>query len=39
MNFQHMPELTWTFGYPLALAVMATACVVLYRFFRGNGWL
>jgi magnesium transporter len=39
MNFQHMPELTWTFGYPLALAVMAAACLVLYRAFRRNGWL
>jgi magnesium transporter len=39
MNFAHMPELSWTFGYPLALAVMALACVVLYRAFRRNGWL
>jgi magnesium transporter len=39
MNFAHMPELTWTFGYPLALAVMAAACAVLYRAFRRNGWL
>jgi magnesium transporter len=39
MNFDYMPELTWTFGYPLALAVMAVACVVLYRAFRRNGWL
>jgi magnesium transporter len=39
MSFQHIPKLTWTFGYPLALAVMAAACVVLYRAFRRNGWL
>jgi magnesium transporter len=39
MNFEYMPELTWTFGYPLALAVMAAACIVLYRAFRRNGWL
>ena len=39
MNFEHMPELTWTFGYPLALLVMAGACVALYRAFRRNGWL
>jgi magnesium transporter len=39
MNFEHMPELTWTIGYPLALAVMAVACVALYRAFRRNGWL
>ncbi|ADT98312.1 MULTISPECIES: magnesium/cobalt transporter CorA [Mycolicibacterium] len=39
MNFDHMPELNWTFGYPLALLVMATVCVVLYRNFRRNNWL
>jgi magnesium transporter len=39
MNFEHMPELGWTFGYPLALAVMATACLVLYRSFKRAGWL
>ena len=39
MNFQHMPELTWTLGYPLALGVMALACIALYRAFRRNGWL
>jgi magnesium transporter len=39
MNFDHMPELGWTFGYPLALLVMAGACLVLYRAFRRNGWL
>ncbi len=31
MNFDHMPELRWTYGYPLALAVMAGACLTLYR--------
>ena len=39
MNFEHMPELTWTFGYPLAVSVMAVSCLVLYRAFRRNGWL
>ncbi|MFD8387717.1 magnesium/cobalt transporter CorA [Streptomyces sp. NPDC059680] len=39
MNFDHMPELHWRFGYPLVMAVMAAACVVLYRGFRRNGWL
>jgi magnesium transporter len=39
MNFDHMPELRWTFGYPLALSVMAVACLTLYRLFRRSGWL
>ena len=39
MNFDHMPELHWTFGYPLVLGLIATACVLLYRGFRRNGWL
>ncbi|MFC9847815.1 magnesium and cobalt transport protein CorA [Streptomyces sp. NPDC060223] len=39
MNFEHMPELHWTFGYPLVLGVIATACLVLYRGFRRSGWL
>ncbi|NUU26147.1 MAG: magnesium and cobalt transport protein CorA [Streptomycetaceae bacterium] len=39
MNFDHMPELRWTYGYPVVLAVMATSCLVLFRAFRRNGWL
>jgi len=39
MNFEHMPELAWTYGYPLAVAVMATACLALYITFRRSGWL
>ncbi len=39
MNFEHMPELTWRIGYPLALFVMALACLLLYRQFRRAGWL
>jgi magnesium transporter len=39
MNFEHMPELRWSFGYPLALAVMLCACTVLYRYFKRAGWL
>jgi magnesium transporter len=34
-----MPELHWTFGYPLVLGLIATACVLLYRGFRRSGWL
>ena len=39
MNFEHMPELEWTFGYPLALAVIAAICLLLYWQFRRVGWL
>jgi magnesium transporter len=39
MNFQHMPELGWRFGYPAALALMAAVCLVLYRQFKRSGWL
>ncbi|MEU1405156.1 magnesium/cobalt transporter CorA [Streptomyces sp. NPDC005728] len=39
MNFDHMPELHWRFGYPLVMGVMAAACLTLYRGFRRNGWL
>ncbi|MDR6978254.1 magnesium transporter [Streptomyces sp. 3330] len=39
MNFDHMPELHWRFGYPLVLGVISAACWVLYRGFRRNGWL
>jgi magnesium transporter len=39
MNFEHMPELGWRFGYPLVLAVTALACFFLYRRFRRAGWL
>ncbi|WP_019067603.1 magnesium and cobalt transport protein CorA [Streptomyces hokutonensis] len=39
MNFDHMPELHWRFGYPLVLGVISLACLALYRGFRRNGWL
>jgi magnesium transporter len=39
MNFRHMPELKWRFGYPLALGVIVVVCLVLYRYFRRIGWL
>lgn len=39
MNFDKMPELHWTFGYPLVLIVMATICFFLYRGFKRNKWL
>ena len=39
MNFDHMPELHWTIGYPLVIAVMAVVCVLLFRRLRRSGWL
>jgi magnesium transporter len=39
MNFHHMPELGWTYGYPYALALMATTCFVLWLWFKRSGWL
>nr|WP_203597245.1 magnesium/cobalt transporter CorA [Actinomadura bangladeshensis] len=39
MNFDHMPELHWSFGYPLVIVVMAVACVLLFRRLRRSGWL
>jgi magnesium transporter len=39
MNFVRMPELRWSFGYPLVVLVMAGLSVVLYRKFKKSGWL
>ena len=39
MNFEHMPELKWTFGYPLSLAAMVGIDLYLYFRFRKTGWL
>jgi len=39
MNFEHMPELEWRFGYPLIVAFMVTVCSLLYWRFRRSGWL
>jgi magnesium transporter len=39
MNFVHMPELGWTFGYPMALLLMAGSVTGLWIFFKKSGWL
>ena len=39
MNFEHMPELHWRLGYPMALVFMAAVCLTLYRQFKRSGWL
>jgi magnesium transporter len=39
MNFEHMPELKWTYGYPLSLATMVGIDAYLFYLFRKAGWL
>lgn len=39
MNFTNMPELNWTYGYPLIMFLMFLICGLLFRQFRKTGWL
>jgi magnesium transporter len=39
MNFEHMPELGWMFGYPFAIALMAAMCLGLYVLFKKREWI
>ncbi|HQQ73675.1 MAG TPA: magnesium/cobalt transporter CorA [Pseudomonadales bacterium] len=39
MNFEHMPELHWRFGYGFSLVLMASVSGYLYYRFRKSGWL
>jgi magnesium transporter len=39
MNFEHMPELRWTYGYPIVLAGIVAVCGFLYWRFRRSDWL
>ncbi len=39
MNFRHMPELDFLYGYPAALGAMVVVAIVLYRRFRRVGWI
>ncbi len=39
MNFEIMPELSWPFGYPLALGLMVLSAVLPIGYFRRRGWL
>lgn len=39
MNFRHMPELHWRYGYPFALGLMAVTTVGLLYYFRRIKWL
>ncbi len=39
MNFEAMPELSWSFGYPFAILLMAVVCTSLYVVFKRRDWL
>ena len=39
MNFQHMPELSQTWGYPYAIVLMVASAVIPMWYFRRRGWL
>jgi magnesium transporter len=39
MNFHHMPELDWPYGYPLALVIMVCSAVLPFVYFKRRGWL
>ena len=39
MNFRHMPELDWSYGYPMAIVLMLAAAVLPYYFFKWRKWL
>lgn len=39
MNFKHMPELDWTFGYPMAIGVILLSMLLPVLFFKWRGWL
>ena len=39
MNFEHIPELAWTGGYPWALGLMAVSAITPYLIFKFKGWL
>jgi magnesium transporter len=39
MNFRHMPELHWYYGYPFALALMVASSSTLYIVFKRRHWL
>ena len=38
MNFKHMPELDWTYGYPMALILMLLSAALPFFFFKWKKW-
>ncbi|MFN0194829.1 MAG: CorA family divalent cation transporter, partial [Aestuariivirga sp.] len=39
MNFVHMPEIPWAYGYPMALGVMLLSAILPFLYFKVKGWL
>lgn len=39
MNFEHMPELEWRYGYPMVLCAILGTCFAIHRTLKRNGWL
>ena len=39
MNFKHMPELDWPWGYPIILILMASVAILMLTLFRRKKWL
>jgi magnesium transporter len=39
MNFEHMPELAWPYGYPLCLLVMMLMSLACFAYFKKKRWL
>jgi len=39
MNFKFIPELTWYYGYPLAIVLMMISAWIPYKFFKRKKWL
>jgi magnesium transporter len=39
MNFQHIPELKWEFGYAWAVGLMVSSAILPYLYFKRRGWL
>ena len=39
MNFEHMPELRWMEGYPMALGLMVISAVAPLVYFKRRGWI
>ena len=39
MNFDHIPELGWAFGYPFAVGLMTLTCLILFLVFKRRNWL